>query len=193
MRHNAIKDTEASIMKDIAYDVETEPALLPLGNVQLANGTKTEANARLDISARGIWCANEKTFFDVRITHPHAPSNAGKSIEQLFEQNEQEKLRHYNDHVLQVEKASLVPLVFSTNGGMSRQCKKLHKQLATLICQKKGERFSVVIAHMRTRLRFALLKCTLIALRGYRGKKKKEEDLTPFAEVDFGLLDESVW
>ena len=61
--------------------------------------------ARLDVSARGIWCSMEKTMFDVRVTHPHTPSNIGKSIEALLDQKEKEKMREYNDRVLLVEKA----------------------------------------------------------------------------------------
>ena len=106
-------------------DVIVEPDLLPVGNVQLSNGSNIQAQARLDISARGIWCNYEKTFFDVRVFHPYSPSYANKSVEQLFSQNEQEKRRHYGDRVLQIEKSSFVPLVFSTNGGMSIECQKV--------------------------------------------------------------------
>ena len=188
MRHNAIRDTEANIMKEVATDVVTEPNLLPVGNVELVYGSNTQAQALLDISARGIWSRHERVFFDVRITHPHAPSNTGKSIEALFKQNEQEKIRAYNDRVIQVEKSSFVPLVFSTNGGMSLQCKNLHSQLASLISRKRGEKYSEVMKHLRTRLRFALLKSTIIAVRGYRGNSVGANPV-PLMDVDFGLVE----
>ena len=45
------------------------------------------------------------------------------------------------------------------------------------------------MGHIRTRLRFALLKSTLVAVRGYRGKSnnaaEREED-----EIDFNLIPE---
>ena len=169
MRHNKIRDTEASIMQEVAYNVQVEPPLLPVGNIQLSNGTAKEPNAKLDISARGIYSSHERVFFDVRITHPYAPTNIHKTTEVLFAENEKEKIRKYNDRVLQVEKATMVPLVFSTNGGMSIQCQKLHCQLAALICKKNGKLYSEEMGHMRTRLRFALLKSILVAVRGYRG------------------------
>ena len=137
MRHNAVRDMEAAIMKDVTKDVQVEPPLLPVGNVQLKNGTNTADHARLDIAARGIWSPCERTLFDVRITHPHCPSNAGKSLDALLIENENQKLREYNDRVIEVEKATFVPLVFSTNGGMSPQCQRLHTQLALLISRKR--------------------------------------------------------
>ena len=83
----------------------------------------------------------------------------------------------YNDRVLQIEKASFVPLVYTTTGGMSKQCEKTHKRIAELIANKKNESYSDVINHLRTRLRFALLKSILVAVRGVRGKSyHKSED-----------------
>ena len=187
MRHNAIRDTEASLMKEVAKDVETEPHLLPVGNTQPKAGSNIQTKARLDISARGIWSSQERTFFDVRVTHPHAPSNVGKALDVLLLDNEKEKMVKYNDRVLQVEKSSFVPLVFSTSGAMSIQCQRLHKQLASLIARKKGEKYSIVMGHIRTRLRFSLLRSTLIAIRGFRGGRK-EAIVDPVTEIDFGLV-----
>ena len=57
-----------------------------------------------------------------------------------------------------------------TTGGMGPQCAKKHKRNAELVAQKKNERYFEVINHIRTRLRFSLQKCVLIAVRGARGK-----------------------
>ena len=189
MRHNAVRDTEASLMKEISKDVTIEPPLLPVGNTQLANGTNTKAHAKLDVSATGIWSIHEKTFFDIRITNPHAASNAGKTTDTLLKENETEKERNYQDRVLQVEKSSFVPLVFTTNGGMGEKCKKFHRQLAMLICAKAMDTYSKVMAHIRTRLRFALLKSTIVAVRGYRGQRSLPTDGTALKEIDFGLVE----
>ena len=66
--------------------------------------------ARLDISARGVWAIQENTFFDIRVTHPNAASNMTKSLEAIYEQNENQKKRFYNERIMQVEKASFTPL-----------------------------------------------------------------------------------
>jgi len=72
MRHNSVRDSEAQIMKEVCRDVQTEPTLLQINENDYQRKVNTADNARLDISARGLWNTNscEKTFFDIRITHP---------------------------------------------------------------------------------------------------------------------------
>ena len=110
MRHNRIRDLEASILKDICKDVRTEPELLPIGGSNVSSSNHSE-KARLDVSAVGIWSPMERTFLDVQVVHPNAPSYRGKKIDKIYEQNEKEKKRSYNQRVIQVEKASFTPLV----------------------------------------------------------------------------------
>ena len=43
--------------------------------------------------------------------------------------------------------------------------------LTDLLARKRKERYCDAVRHVRTRIRFAMLRTTLIALRGYRGKK----------------------
>ena len=47
-------------------DVQIEPPLLPVNPNDFHARTKTTDGARLDISARGLQSAFERTFFDVR-------------------------------------------------------------------------------------------------------------------------------
>ncbi len=177
IRHNVSRDTEAKIMKDIAYDVKVEPGLQKISkHMKLATGTNLADNARLDISARGLFSSHELTYFDVRITNPNAPSHRAKSLQEVYRQNEKEKMTAYNDRVLQVEKASFVPLVYTTTGGMSPQCDKTHKRIAELVADKTREQYADVINHIRTRLRFALMKSILVAVRGVRGKRFHQAD-----------------
>ncbi len=96
MRHNAIRDTEARIMREVASDVKIEPALQPIkNNTHLQHGTNVADGARLDVSARGIFSGNECTFFDVRITNPNAPSNKSKKLSDLYNIHEKEKMKSY--------------------------------------------------------------------------------------------------
>ena len=44
--------------------------------------------------------------------------------------------------------------------------------------------------HVRTRLRFALLKSILVAVQGYRGKSRGGE--TDIGEIDFNLIPEGI-
>ena len=165
MRHNNIRNFEAHILSDICKDVKIEPELLPIGNTRTLS-TNVADKARLDVSAVGVWSPMERTFLDVRVFHPNSPSYLNTSPEQLYLQHEREKKRVYNDRVLQVEKGSFSPLIFSTTGGMGPEATKYHKRVAELISAKRGETYSDVVYHIRTRIRFSLLKSVLVKEEG---------------------------
>ena len=96
-----------------------------------------------------------------------------------------EKKRKYNGRVLNVEKGNFAPLVFLTSGGMSPECKRFLNRLAELHVIKKKTRYQDVVGHLRTKIRFALLRSSLVALRGYRGKTSKDVSIS---DVSFGLI-----
>jgi len=133
-------------------------------------GNKSEG-ARLDVSCVGVWSPLERTLLDVRIFHPCAPSYMSRSVEQLYAENERSKKRAYNARVINIEKATFVPLVFSTHGGMAPECRTFVKRVASKIADKRGENYSSIINHLTTRLRFSLLRSILLMLRGSRGAK----------------------
>ena len=145
--------------------------------------TNVADKARLDVSAVGVWSPMERTFLDVRVFHPNSSSYMNTSPDQLYIQHEREKKRVYNDRVLQVEKGSFSPLIFSTTGGMGPEATKYHKRVAELISTKRGEMYSDVVNHIRTRIRFSLLKSVLIAVRGERGKRGR-----PMSDISFNLV-----
>ena len=186
MRHNALRDTEAAIMKEVCYDVKVEPSLIPVENEELPRGTNKLERARLDISARSVWSQLDRVFFDIRVTHPNTRTNASKSPAQIYKEQEREKKGFYNRRVIEVEKGTFTPLVFTTSGGMAPECERLNKRLAELIAAKRKEKYADVIAYIRKRLRFALLKATLVALRGYRGPQRKTEAIE-LSEVAFNF------
>lgn len=181
MRHNDVRDTEAQILREVCKDVTIEPPLIPsetLGD-----------RARLDIGARGLWSGLEKTLFDVRIFHPGAESYKHREIESVFKQHETEKKKKYLDHVLNNEKCSFTPLVFSTHGAYAPEADRFHKRLATLLAKKRNILYSEAISYVRRRIRFSILRTTLISLRGFRGTSIKTGSLE---EEDLNLIPRSV-
>jgi len=78
-------------MREVCRDVQTEPTLLPINENSYERKVNTAVNARLDISVRGLWNSCEKTFFDIRITHPTSQSYSGKSLAEVYQQHEKEK------------------------------------------------------------------------------------------------------
>ena len=189
MRHNAVRDCFGRFMVEAkCRDVKIEPHLIPVNAENFDRSVNTQEEARLDISAVGVWSAFERTFFDVRVTHPNCDSNVAKPLPQIFAENEQEKKRKYEPRVIEVEKGSFTPVVLATSGGMGPEAENLIQRLADKIAEKTSERRSQILSHLRTKLRFALLRCTLVALRGVRGKMKKGEETNGYENISFNLL-----
>ena len=56
------------------------------------------------------------------------------------------------------------------------------------MARTKGQKYHETISYVRKRLRFDLLKTTIIALRGYRGKPATVPEID---ELDLNLMPES--
>ena len=91
MRHNALRDLNADFQREVCRDVVIEPRLLPIEYNMEINGT-TADRAAPDISSRGIWSTFERTFFDVRVIHPNAPSYKDTIPTALYRTHEKEIL-----------------------------------------------------------------------------------------------------
>ena len=90
--------------------------------------------ARLDISANGLWDGRfEKTYFDVRVLNPLAPTNRNRGSSGMYRTREREKKRVYEQRVQEVEHSSFTPLVLSTTGGMGNKATIFYKRLASLL------------------------------------------------------------
>ena len=153
-------------------DIKIEPELLPVNSQQFKDSTNTQPGARLDVSARGIFSRFERSFCDIRVTYPNCLSNIGKPIADIYVEHQNQKKDEYEERVIESEKGSFVPLIFTTSGGMSPDCKTFFKRVAKLTAGKNKEHLPHVTNHIRTGLRFAILRSTLIGIRGERGKVK---------------------
>ena len=186
MRHNRVRDLEAALMKEVCHDVHTEPVLQPIDRDARPRRGNLAEKARLDVAGVGVWGAYEKTFLDIRITHPNCKTHVNQPIQDVYAHHEQLKKREYNERVLQIERGSFTPIVGSTFGGWGIEADRHHKRIATLIALKKNEEYSDVINHIRTRLRFSILKSVLTAVRGVRGKSRRPD---PIASISFNLIE----
>ena len=88
---------------------------------------------------------------------------------------------------MQVEKGVFSPLVFSTSGGMGEEAGRVYNRIARKMAHKKGQKYHETVSYIRKRLRFDLLKTTIIALRGYRGKPTAAPEID---ELDLNLMPE---
>ena len=80
-------------------------------------------------------------------------------------------------------------IVASTHGGYGPEADRYHKRIATLLSQKRNILYSEAISFVRRRIRFSILRTTLIAIRGYRGTCKKAN---PTEEEDLNLIPKSL-
>jgi hypothetical protein len=69
IHHNEIRDMTASLLTEVCGD-----CLQPLSGETFLCQYYSDG-ARLDVQARGFWVVGQDTFLDVRVFHPHAPTN----------------------------------------------------------------------------------------------------------------------
>ena len=172
MRHDEIRDTFAKIMKDVCFDVEVEPKLQRLeGESFEYKSTCTEVEARFDIRANGLWDSRfSRTYFDVKI----------------LKYDETLKKLKYEQRILDVENSSFNPLVFACSGGAGPSASKVVYRLALKISEKGQDSYSDAIEYIRTQISLALLRSSVLCLRGSRSTRRQTEESSISAMVEEG-------
>ena len=160
LRHNNLRDTTAELLRSngICKDVEIEPDLILLSGEVFPPGTTKKEDAKFDVCARNLWAPLAKAFVDIRVLHPQVPSNGNKSIPAIFRAHELKKKRKYTARLINIERATFTPLVFSTSGGRGPEASVFYKRVTEKISNKSSQRYSDIISFIRRRLRFDLLK-----------------------------------
>ena len=113
----------------------------------------------------------EKTYFDVRVFNPYAPSNKNQTPSACYRKHKREKKRAYDQRVREVEHSSFTPLVFSATGGMGREATCFYKRLASMLANKWDQPYSTTLWWLRCRLTFSLIRSAIQALRGARSSQ----------------------
>ena len=93
-----------------------------------------------------------------------------------------EEKRSYNQRVQEVERDVFTPLVFSTSGGMGRECTVFYRRMADLLSRKRDKPYSVKMGWLRCCLNFALLRSAILCIRGSRSSQHH-----PFQESNITL------
>ena len=86
----------------------------------------------------------------------------------MYKSQEEEQKQGNLPQVLQVEKGTFTPAVFSTPMGMGKGADRLFRPIAERMNIKRGENYSSVVSFLRRRFRFDLLKTCRITMRGYK-------------------------
>lgn len=175
LRHNEIRDITAALLDEVCHNVRNEPSLITLDGEEMRHKTANRSDeARLDISATGFWTLGQRAFFDIRVFDLSARRYKGLELSKCFKRNEEEKKRHYNERVNLVEYGTFSPLVFSTNGGMARECHTFYKRLSGMLAEKRGVSTHQTTSFLRSKISFSLLKSALLCIRGSRSVWSKE-------------------
>ena len=186
-RHDNFRNAIAEYLKVIGCkDVKIEPPLIPIEAEKFQKGNNAD-KARLDVAAIGLWSTFEKTFVDVRIFNPNSESYKFQTLAKLYGQHENQKKRHYLNRILQVEKGTFSPLVFTTTGGIGPEATRFLKRVAVKLAAKTREKYSDVMNNIRTRISFEILRSVLVAVRGVRGKIRQMK-VDPISTLAFNLI-----
>jgi len=170
LRHNEIRDLTANLLTEVCHDVSVEPYLQPLtGEVLSGPSSIGQDGARLDIAASGCWGGrHERTYFDVRVFNPHAPSNRCANFSTCYRKHEKLKKNSYEQRIREVEHATFTPLVLAATGGLASEANNFYKRLASLLAAKWNNPYNSTLSWLRCRLSFSLLRSAIRCIRGAR-------------------------
>ena len=81
------------------------------------------------------------------------------------------KRLEYEERIVTVERGSFCPLVFSTSGAVGPLCDRFLKRLAGKMSDLDKANYSEVMAYLRCRISFALLRSAVMCIRGSRSSR----------------------
>ena len=174
IQHNEVRDLLATSLREAGYaSTEIEPKLQPLTGEEFElKSANKEDDARSDVKCTGFWRAARHAYFDIKLVSPLARSYAHKSPKSLFNHAEKEKIREYGERIREVEHGDFNPIVFTTAGGIAPQCHLVLKRIAERIAERQGIQYSKAAGWLRCRFGFAVLRTSLMCLRGTRRNKQ---------------------
>ena len=168
IRHNEIRDLTANLLTEVCNDVCIKPDLQPITGELLTGATSNaQDGARLDIAANGFWGGRfERTYLDVRVFNPHAPSHRQSSLPACYRKQESLKKCAYEQRIREVEHSSFTPLVLSATSGMANEATTFYKRLASCLALKWDYTYSSTMSWLCCRLTFSLLRSAIQCIRG---------------------------
>jgi len=160
-RHNEIRDAVGDLAAMVWGQVRREPiisdaAVDPSGETLVA-----------DLSVRGVWLPQAEALFDVRIVDTDAQSYLSHTPKSVLFGAEIEKKRKYSAACCE-RRAHFTPLCFSVDGLTGGEASSFIRRLASGLAVRWDKNYSNVLGWVRARLGFALVRATVLCLRGSR-------------------------
>ena len=85
--------------------------------------------------------------------------------------------------IIEIEKGTFTPAIFSCSGGASPEASRLLKTIAQKLAAKRGESYGRSMDFIRRRISFDLLRTCVISLCGDRGAGREAQ----IEDLDFGI------
>ena len=160
-RHNEIRDTFGDLAALAWGQVHREP---------IVRESEADCPALIaDLAVRGVWTPQTEALFDIRVTDTDAQSYVHRSPSDILAGAEKEKREKYGQ-ACEDRRALFTPLCVSVDGLLGREATKFVKHLADQLSFKWHSNYSMLINWVRTRLSFAIIRATILCLRGSRTK-----------------------
>ena len=114
------------------------------------------------------------TFYDFCVSHPYFLTYKNQTMKQIYNLHEAWKMKKCNDRIIEVEKGTYTSLIYVHKIRWMGTTVNLLSQTPCWIdvTQERGEVYCHHQLYMRTRIRFCILRITLLTIRGEWGKHK---------------------
>uniref|UniRef100_A0A1X7SKP0 Reverse transcriptase domain-containing protein n=1 Tax=Amphimedon queenslandica TaxID=400682 RepID=A0A1X7SKP0_AMPQE len=160
-RHNEVRDAIGDLAALAWGQVTKEPIV--------REGDNNTPALIADLAVRGVWTAQTEALFDVRVIDTDAQSYSCQTPPAVLTAAEKEKKRKYSA-ACEERRALFTPLCVSVDGLMGKECTKFIQRLADRLSLAWHRDYSTTINWIRTRLLFAIIRATILCLRGSRTK-----------------------
>ena len=160
-RHNEVRDAFGDLASMLWHQVRCEPVV---------KESDDESPALVaDLAVRGVWLPQAEALFDIRVIDTDAQSYGNRSPRDVIKSAENEKKAKYT-RACEERRAQFTPLCISVDGVLGSEAEVFVKRVADGLSRKWEKKYSEVIGWIRTRLCFAVLRATILCLRGSRTK-----------------------
>ena len=162
-RHNEVRDTVGDLSGLVWSPVIQEPI------VKEANLQDNTPALRADLAVRGVWDRQTEALFDIRVVDTDAQSYVNRSPMEVLGAAEQEKKMKYS-LACEERRGAFTPFCCSVDGMLGREAEFFLRRLGDRLAAKWERSYSDVMCWVRARLVFAVLRSSILCLRGARTK-----------------------
>ena len=162
-RHNEIRDAIGDLASQVWSQVRREPV------VRESDTDNESPTLVADLGVRGVWLPQSEALLDIRVIDTDAQSYSNRSPRDVIKIAENEKKKKYS-RACDDRRAQFTPICVSVDGVFGSEAETFIKVIADNLTEKWSMSYSRVVGWIRTRLCFAVLRATILCLRGSRRK-----------------------